>query len=142
MKTWPGYALLGAAVIVPVLLTGWKPWELVALAAVLAAAGVLVVAVQAWQAVHTRAIELTALTSDEQAARLLGEALRRLGPFLSEPASREIWDTFAALPPEAKRALALAIVGLVGDAEQIELISAAPKLMSITRSFGAAVEAP
>lgn len=142
MGSWVGPGLLAAAVFAPFFLTAWRAWELVALCGVLATAGALVTAIYAWLAVRTRAIELAALTSDEQAARLLGEALKRCGVFLQEKVVREIWDAFATLPSEPKRAMALAIVGYIGESEQYELVGVAPKLVSIARSFREPVEMP
>jgi hypothetical protein len=120
----------------------WSPWEIVALVAILGATGAVVAGVSAWQEIRTREIELAALTSDEQAARLLGEALGRCGPFLAERAVRDLWATFATLPSEEKRALALAIVGFIGDSESYALAGVGPKLLSIAQSFRATAEAP
>jgi hypothetical protein len=143
MGHWAGYGLLIAAMVAPAVLNTWRPGEIIGLVAVLALTGAVVVGVQAWQTVRTRAIELAALTSDEQAARLLGEALHRCGPhYLPEKSLREVWDTFVTLPSEAKRAMALAIVGFIGDSESYELVGAGPKLVSIARSFQTPVDAP
>jgi hypothetical protein len=132
--------LLGGGAVSAVLNT-WRPWEVVGLVAVLGTTVAVLAGVGVWHSVRTRALELTALTSDEQAARLLGEALARCGSFLQEPAAREVWATFAGLPSETKRAAALAIVGFIGDADADELTGVGPKLVSIARSFRAPVGA-
>jgi hypothetical protein len=141
MATWIRDCLFIAAGLVLVL--GNLPlWATVALVAVFVLAGTLVAGIQAWQFVRLRALELAALASDEQAARLLGEAIRRCGPHVKDSVARELWDTFAALPSDAKRALALAIVGFVGDSESYELATVGPKLVDIVRSFRAPVDVP
>jgi hypothetical protein len=139
---WCWVLLLIGAGIIAAVLNRWQPWEVVGLVAALGGAGAALAAVGMWCAVRVRAIELAAITTDEQAARLLGEALRRCGPFLSEQVARELWDTFVALPGETKRTMALAIVGFVGDSGASELIGAANTLVTIARSFRAPVEAP
>jgi hypothetical protein len=132
-----GLLLVGGGSVAAVF-NRWQPWEVVALAGVLGAVGAALAAVAAWQEVRTRALELTAVTTDEQAARLMGEALGRCGPFLSEEASGELWEAFAGLSGEPKRAMALAVVGLIGDSEQYELINVGPQLLAAARGFRAA----
>ena len=141
LESWGLMVLLLGGGTVTALVSNWRPWEVVALVAVLGTAGAALAAVSAWQEVRTREIELAALTSDEQAARLLGEALNRCGAYLPEKTVRELWDAFNGLPSEQKRSLALAIVGFVGDSGAIELMGAGPKLLAIARSFCLPVEA-
>lgn len=129
----------------PILLTGggtavamlaqWQPWEIVALAAVLGVAGAALAAVAAWYDLRTRAINLAAITSDEQAARLLGEALGQCGTHLPEQTSKEIWDTFANAPSDSKRAMTLAITGFIEQLDSLELMFAGPKLLSLAHGF-------
>jgi hypothetical protein len=139
---WGWAILLIGAGGATAVLNHWQPWEVVGLVAALGGAGAALAGVAAWRAVRGRAIELAAITTDEQAARLLGEALRRCGVYLPETVARELWDTFVALPGETKRAMALAIVGFVGDSGADELIGAGNKLATIARSFRAPVGAP
>jgi len=137
---WGPIGLVVLAGALPAFLAGWAPWEIIVLAAVVGAAGAVLAAVWAWYAVQVRRAELAALTSDEQAARLLGESLGRCGAFLAGPASQEIWNTFVALPGEAKRAMALAIVGLINSEEEY---LAVPKITALARSFrGPGADAP
>src|SRR5262245_32898099 len=135
LESWGWIFLLLGGGTVAAVVSNWRPWEVVALAAVLGVAGTALAAVSAWQEVRTREVELTALTSDEQAARLLGEAIHQCGAYLPEPTVRKLWDTFNSLPSDAKRTMALAIVGFIGDSESYELISAGPKLVAIAQSF-------
>lgn len=138
LESWGWAILLVGAGSVTALLNGWRPWEIVALAAVLGVAGAAIAAVSAWQEVRTREIELTALTSDDQAARLLGEALHKFGAYLPEQVGQKVWEAFNALSSEQKRALALAVVGFVGDSESYQLASAGSKLLGIAQGFHAA----
>src|SRR4051794_23611371 len=103
--TWMIYGPIVAGTALPLVvayLGNWQPWEIVALVAVLAVPAALVGGAWAWYAVQARRAELVALSSDEQAARLLGEALGRCGPFLSAVVAKEVWDAFATLASESK----------------------------------------
>lgn len=142
LESWGLMVFLLGGGTVTALLSNWRPWEVIALVAVLGTGGAVIVAVSAWQEVRTRQIELTALTSDEQAARLLGEALNRCGTYLPEKTVREMWDVFNCLPGDQKRSLALAIVGFIGESQSYEFIGAGPKLVAIARSFRDAVPVP
>jgi hypothetical protein len=121
--------------VLPGAFAGWSPGEITTLVGVLGAAGVGFAAVWAWHRVQLRRAELAALTTDDQAARLLSESLARLGPFLSPALTAEVWETFIALPGESKRALAQGVAGLVADREPAELAGFGQKVAGIARAF-------
>ncbi len=142
---WATYALIAALAVVPVLLASlstWRPWEIIALVALLAPTGAAAAWAWAWYTARVRQIELAALSSDDQAARLLGEALGRCGSVLTGALSKEVWDAFASLPSESKRALALAITGFVTDSDQSETFGFGAQLVGIVRGFRGPVAVP
>ena len=125
--------LVAAAGALPAVLAGLEPWQLITLAAILGVAGVILAGIWAWYSLQVRRAELEALTSDDQAARLLGQALGKCGVFVNGPVSQEIWDAFAASPSETKRSLALAVTGLMASEEAPNLY--ADKIKAIAKSF-------
>jgi hypothetical protein len=123
------------------MLSNWAPWQIVLLAAVLGIAGAVLAAVWAWYSVQIRKAELAALTSDDQAARLLGEAVARHGAYILAPHIKEIWEAFAALPSDAKRSLATAAIGLVANSDSIAF-GLGDKLVALARSFRTSTGVP
>ena len=142
MDGWGWPVLLTGGGTVAAILNNWKPWEIVALAAVLGVAGAMIAAVGAWYDLRTRAIELAALSSDEQAARLLGEALGRCDHFLEAEASREVWGAFNAAPSRAKRAMTLAVLGFLSQEYIYETAEFNEKIVALARSFLRPAELP
>ena len=137
------YALFAVLAAVPAILNNWQPWEIIALVAVLAAAGAVAAWAWAWYAARVRASELAALSSDEQAARLLGEALGQCGLLLPGEYSKEIWDVFATVPSESKRAMALAAGGLIANMDAYDVSGAVSRIHGMACGFrGPAAPAP
>jgi hypothetical protein len=132
---WVTYALFAALAVVPAILNSWQPWEIIVLVVPLTGASAVAAWAWAWHAARVREAELAALSSDEQAARLLGEALGRCGAFLNDAAAKEIWDAFTNLPSESKRALTLAITGFLADREGYETYGFSNKILAIVRGF-------
>ncbi len=118
-------------------LSDWNAWQIIALVGVLAVGTGAAAWAFAWYAVQTRRAELAALSSDEQAARLLGEALPRC--HMSDDGLRDLWNAFNGLPSEAKRAMVLAIIGFVENSDSPVGDS---ELLNIARSFRTPVGVP
>jgi hypothetical protein len=76
-----------------------------------------------------------ALTSDEQAARALGEALGKCGEAITEAAVGDIWEAYAALPGESKREMASAVAGYVSAVDPLTTDAFEERLTHLVRSF-------
>jgi hypothetical protein len=120
--------LVGAAAALPAALANWAPWEIALLVGIVG----VVAAAWAWYALQVRRAELAALSSDDQAARLLGESLAQCG-LLPTAVVKEVWDAFTTLPSEGKRSLALAVTGFVSNLDEPH--AAGENIIAIARGF-------
>lgn len=140
-----GWTALSAAPLavlaLPAVFGGWAPWQLVALAGVAGAAGAAVAWAWAWHAAQVRRAELAAYSADDLAARQAGEAVGRCGRFLPPDRAQELWAAFAALPPDGRRAMGLAVAGLLAQTDDIGLISVGDRLLAVAHGFRSAAEA-
>lgn len=134
LAAWLPIAFIAALGALPAVLANWSPWQIVLLVAVLGVVGAVVGGVWAWYSVQTRRIELTPLTTDDQAARLLGEALAQHGGYVHAPHLKDVWEAFAALPSESKRALAAALVGLLSGSGSFPF-GLGDKVAALARGF-------
>src|SRR5262245_52006606 len=111
----------------------WQPSEVVSLIGV-AVAGLLgLIGLIVWYRLRAREAELAGLSNEERAARMFGEALAHV--HLSREAIEEITATFTGLGPEARRAFALALAGVVGHTDGDYEDGLGDKVLGVARGF-------
>lgn len=114
------------------------PLEVVVLTVFPSLAVVGVVGFMAWYWLRRRQIELAALDTDEQAARLLGECLARA--LVSAEVIEEVMSAFARMDSAAKRTLALSIAGLVAEHNADVWEQLGPKIAGMVRGLSSGKE--
>jgi hypothetical protein len=111
----------------------WKPLEIVALVAVAALAIVSVGVLIVWYWLRNRQIELAACSSDDQAARLLGESLAKVR--MSPRDVQEVMTTFTRMDSAGKRSLASAIAGVVAATEDLLRPTLSKQVLGVVSGF-------
>jgi len=94
----------------------WTPWHIVALFTVLALAGIGFAALIVWYKLGRRRQALSDMSPDDQAARLLGEAIGRSDGELHTDTVDVVFAIFARSSSEQKRTLVAAISGMYDTA--------------------------
>lgn len=111
----------------------WKPMESVAMVAVIAATVVSLAFLYVWYYFRSRQIDFSACTSDDQAARILGESLAKVN--VSPEGVEEVMAAFARMDSASKRSTASAVAGLVGATDSHMRRTIEKKLREIVRGF-------
>jgi len=112
-----------------------KPLEVVVLAVFPSLALVGIVGFLSWYWLRRREIDLAALGTDEQAARLLGESLGQA--FVSAEVIEEVMTAFARMNSPTKRTLAMSIAGLIAQHSTDHWETLGPKILGVVRGLSA-----
>lgn len=112
----------------------WQPLEYLGLFAI---GGVVLVALAwaaVWYTLRTRELEVSGLSAEERAARLLGRALA--GVWVSPAGVQAVMAAFNAVPPSERIALALAVHGMISGSDKLlERVALEKKVVALVQTF-------
>ena len=97
-------------------MTDWTPWHFIVLIGMVCVTVILVVCLAAWQLGRLRAAEF-AVSPEERAARLFGEAIVRCDGAVPADAVDTLSGIFAGASTEQKLAIVAAMSGLLDRAK-------------------------